>query len=451
MIDSHVHLNLRDYRNDREEVIARAVESGVTGMLNIGFDPASSRETAQLASRYDYIYGAVGVHPHDASKYTSAVQDEIEKLLGEPKILAIGEIGLDYYRDLSPRGKQREVFKLQLDMARKKNKPAIIHCRDAFDDVIEILQESGPHKGIFHAFSGDSEMARKVLSLGFKLGIGGVITFKNSRLGGVVSGLPPEAVVLETDCPYLTPHPYRGKRNEPANLVLIAKAVAEAQNADLEDVFRTTNRSFAESMNIEPAGGPAVVYKIRNSLYINMTNRCTNRCVFCSREEDPVVRGYNLGLEKEPGARDIIKAAGDVSGFDEVVFCGYGEPVVRLPELLEIARSLKNAGAAVRLNTNGLGNLFWKRNIIPELSGLIDVISISLNTSDSNQYEEICRPVFGEASYEALIDFVRKSVQAGMKTICTAVQYPAVDIEACRKLAESLGAAFRARKYNVLG
>jgi len=451
MIDTHVHLNLPQYDEDRDDVISRAVESGVTGMVNIGFDLPSIRATVELAGKHPFIYGALGFHPHDASRYDEAAEAEFLELLDGEKILAVGEIGLDYYRDLSPRDEQKRVFMRLLDVAAEKRKPVMIHCRDAFEDVIRVLEEHGGCSGVFHAFSGDEEMARKVLALGFRLGIGGVVTFKNSRLKEVIAKLPPESVVLETDCPYLTPHPFRGKRNEPANLPLIVSAVAEAQGVTPEDVVRTTDRTFAEIMGITLGDEPAVVYKIRNSLYINMTNRCTNRCVFCSREYDPVVRGYNLGLEREPGVDEMVEAVGDPGAYDEIVFCGYGEPAVRLPDLLETARRLKEKGARIRLNTNGLGNIHWKRNIVSELAGLIDVVSVSLNTSDPDQYVEICRPVFGAESFASLVDFIRKSVEAGMKTVCTAVKYPGVDIEACRKLAQSLGADFRAREYNVLG
>jgi TatD DNase family protein len=451
MVDSHVHLNLGEYKSDREEVITRAVEGGVTKMVNIGFDIQSSRETIALAERHPCIYGAVGVHPHDAATFNRDVERELGVLLEHPKILAVGEIGLDYYRDLSPREKQRDVFKKQLELARRKNKPVIIHCRDAFDDVVRILEEKRGHRGVFHAFSGDESMARRVLSLGFRLGIGGVVTFHNSRLKDVVAALPPESIVLETDCPYLAPVPFRGKRNEPLYLQHIVPAVASAQGVTCEDVERTTDRVFAEVMGLDAHSAPEIAYKIRNSLYINMTNRCTNMCVFCPREKRPVVRGHDLGLDREPNVGEIIEAVGDVSGLDEVVFCGYGEPVVKLPLLIEVAGILRKRGVRLRLNTNGIGNLFWKRNIIPELKGLIDVISVSLNTSNPEQYMEICRPAFGDKAFPALLEFIRLSAAAGIETICTAVQYPGVDIDACRRLAESLGAQFKARRYNVMG
>jgi TatD DNase family protein len=451
MIDSHAHLNFKDYRNDRADVIARAVECGVTGIVNIGFDLASSKESVALADEYPLIQPAVGVHPHDAKGYDDAVETSLLALLDHPKVIAVGETGLDFYRDLSPRDVQEAAFRRQLRLAKKKEMPVIIQCRDAFDDVVRVLEDEGPFRGIFHAFSGTPEMANHVLKLGFHLGIGGVVTFKNSTLASTIAEVPPNAIVLETDCPYLAPVPYRGKRNEPAYLTYVVETIAKAQGVTPEDVVRTTTTNFTRSLGLDGGYEPVVVYKIRNSLYINMTNRCTNRCVFCTRSSEPVVRGYHLGLDCDPSVKDIIDAAGDVSPYDEVVFCGYGEPLLRLDELITVSHKLKSKVKRLRLNTNGLGNLIYARNIVTDLAGLIDVISVSLNTADPNQYLEICRPTFGEKSYPSVLDFVRKCVAAGVKTICTAVPYPGVDMEACKQLAESLGAEFRARQYNVTG
>lgn len=249
MIDSHVHLNHTDFAADFDQVLARAREAGVTAMVNIGFDLDSSRETVRLVDRYPFIYGAVGVHPHDAKTYDDDVERELEKLLDHDKIVAVGEIGLDFYRDLTPRDRQREVFERQIALAMRKDKPIIIHCRDAFDDVMAVLKSAGQtYRGIFHAFSGDDTMARQVLDLGFHIGIGGVITFKKSTLSDVVAVLPPDAYVLETDCPYLTPTPYRGKRNEPAYLAYVIERIAEATRRPVQELARSTDHNFANAV-----------------------------------------------------------------------------------------------------------------------------------------------------------------------------------------------------------
>ena len=187
MIDSHVHLNHADFGGDLEQVLTRAREAGVTGMVNIGFDLDSSLETVSLTERYPFLYGAVGVHPHDAKTYDDEVECELERLLGNDRIVAVGEIGLDFYRDLSPRTRQREVFERQITLAKRNDKPIIIHCRDAFEDVIAVLKSAGggSYRGIFHAFSGDDTMAKQVLDLGFHIGIGGNYTLRNNMFLGI--------------------------------------------------------------------------------------------------------------------------------------------------------------------------------------------------------------------------------------------------------------------------
>jgi TatD DNase family protein len=252
MIDSHVHLNMKDYRDDLDEVLERARLAGVTAMMNIGFDLASSRATVDLTRKYPAIRGAVGVHPHDARDYDDRVEAELSDMLGEPKIHALGEIGLDYYRDLSPRDTQKAVFKRQLALARAKGKPVVIHCRDAFDEVMAILAAEGSkYDGVFHAFSGDAAMAEDVLSLGFHIGVGGVVTFKNARLREVVTAIPMDAIVLETDCPYLAPVPFRGKRNEPSYLRIVVDAISAATGIAADRIVERTNKNFARAMKAE--------------------------------------------------------------------------------------------------------------------------------------------------------------------------------------------------------
>ncbi len=258
MIDSHTHLNHSDFEQDFDSIIQRALDAGITRMVNIGFDLGSSRETVALVKKYAFMDGAVGVHPHDARTYDDEVEDELSELLASPGVLAVGEIGLDYYRDLSPRDLQRDVFRRQLGLARRASKPIIIHCRDAFDDVISILRAEGPPwQGIFHAFTGDAEMAGTVLDLGFHIGIGGVVTFRKSNLGQVVAGLPAESIVLETDCPYLTPAPFRGKRNEPSYLTYVVEKIAETTGRSVDSIAEITTRNFADAMGLDDLDGAA--------------------------------------------------------------------------------------------------------------------------------------------------------------------------------------------------
>jgi TatD DNase family protein len=235
MIDSHCHLDFPDFDQDRDQVLARAVEAGVTTIINPGTDLESSRRALALAGRYGNVYAAVGVHPHDASTLDRQILAELHQLASHPKVVAIGEIGLDYYRDLSPRAQQRAAFEAQLSLAADLDLPVIIHQRESADDVMAALRDwaTGGHPGcVLHAFSGDGAMADEAVSLGFFIGVGGPLTFKNARrLPEIVTGLPLSCLVVETDAPYLAPHPYRGKRNEPAYVALVVKRLAELRGA----------------------------------------------------------------------------------------------------------------------------------------------------------------------------------------------------------------------------
>jgi TatD DNase family protein len=262
MIDSHCHLDFPDFDQDRDEVLARATEAGVTAIVNPGTDLESSRRALALAERYDNVYAAVGVHPHDASTLDRQVLAELRQLASHPKVVAIGEIGLDYYRDLSPRAQQRAAFEAQLTLAADLDRPVIIHQRESADDVMAALRDwaTGGRPGcVLHAFSGDDAMADEAVSLGFFIGVGGPLTFKNARrLPEIVTGLPLSCLVVETDAPYLAPHPYRGKRNEPAYVALVVKRLAE---------LRGTARTYAARK--VPARGEVPAEGERSELFFD--------------------------------------------------------------------------------------------------------------------------------------------------------------------------------------
>lgn len=234
MIDSHCHLDFPHFDGDRDEVLARAVAAGVTALINPGTDLESSRRAVALSERYDTVYAAVGVHPHDASTLDRQTLVELRQLASHPKVVAIGEIGLDYYRDLSPRAQQRAAFEAQLALAVDLDRPVIIHQRESAADVMAALQDWAVegHPGcVLHAFSGDDVMANEAVSMGFFIGVGGPLTFRNARrLPEIVAGLPLSCLVVETDAPYLAPQPYRGKRNEPAYVMLVVERLVELRN-----------------------------------------------------------------------------------------------------------------------------------------------------------------------------------------------------------------------------
>ncbi|MDF2568575.1 MAG: ycfH [Sporomusa sp.] len=236
LFDSHAHIDDKRFEEDREEVIVRAAEAGLVGIINAGACMESSARSVALAQTHNIIYAAVGIHPHDADKAKDTDYGQLADWHSHPKVVAIGEIGLDYYYDLSPREVQKQVFIRQIDVARQLNKPIIIHDRDAHGDVLAIVKkEAKGMTGVFHCFSGSLEMAKEVIKLGFYVSFAGPVTYaKDGKLKTVAANVPLEYLLVETDCPYLTPHPFRGRRNEPAHVKFTAEEVARVRGMEFE-------------------------------------------------------------------------------------------------------------------------------------------------------------------------------------------------------------------------
>ena len=257
-IDSHCHIDGPEYDADRDEVIARARDAGVTTMLNVGTgDPHSGsfERAVALAEKHDELYAAIGVHPHDAKLFDDAAEERLGNLLtGSERVVAWGEIGLDYHYDHSPRDVQREVFQRQLKLARGLNLPVIIHSREADEDTVSILCEelSGYERaGVLHCFGGSLQMARAAIDLGFYVSFAGNLTFKKAEdLREIARQLPLDRLMVETDCPYLTPVPFRGKRNEPARVVETAGCLAKLHGIEVTEVARITSENFARLFGV---------------------------------------------------------------------------------------------------------------------------------------------------------------------------------------------------------
>ncbi len=246
LFDTHVHVDSSQYRDDREAVIQRALEAGVDLILNIGYNEATCRRTLDLAARYPFMCASVGIHPHHAAEVTEETYSWLRKMARNPKVVALGEIGLDYYRDLSPRDTQAEVFRRQIALARELRLPVIIHDRDAHRDIVAILKEEKASEvgGVLHCFSGDWVMARECLNLGFHISLAGPVTFPNGLTAQEVAKLAPlDRLLIETDCPYLAPTPHRGKRNEPAHVRLVAEKIAALRRMPLERLAEVTREN----------------------------------------------------------------------------------------------------------------------------------------------------------------------------------------------------------------
>jgi TatD DNase family protein len=450
--DTHAHLNLSDYESDRAEVIERARAAGVGFIVNVGFDLATSRESVALAGAHDFIYASVGLHPHEAATLDDGLLDALRLAARSPKVVAIGETGLDYYRNLSPAADQERAFRSQIRLARELGLPLIIHNRAALDQVLRIVDDerAGEVGGVMHCFPGDAEYAREVVARGFFVGIGGPVTYApGGRLVDVAASLPLSRLLLETDAPWLPPVPHRGKRNEPSYVALVAATVARIRGISVDDLGRATTGNAVKLFRIPGKPAPSIVYEMWGNLYLNITNRCTGGCTFCVRRESDVLWGHNLKLEREPGVEEIIEAVGDPTRYREVVFCGYGEPTLRLDVVTEVGARLVAAGGRVRLNTNGHGNLIWKRNIVPEIAQAVHAVSVSLNAGDAETYERLCRPSFGAGTFEHVLDFVRECKAAGLSVTVSVVDVPGVDLSLAKSLADALGVPLRVRGSGI--
>ncbi len=482
MIDSHCHLEMQDFENDFQAVLDRMRENGVTHAISIGSLAQNERieKTINIANSYDFIYTTLGVHPK--SSYTDF--EDISNLFenyysnNREKIVAVGEIGLDYFFNGGVTGDinkikslQEELFRFQVELALTHRLPIIVHVRDAYKEALDILSNCinntpvGFFGGVIHCFSAnDLDIAMEFIKLGFFISFSANITYKkNENIRLIAKSIPDENILVETDSPYLAPQALRGKRNEPSYVRFVLQKIAELKGIEQKRFDELTVQNTVNLFSLDRVRGfyPAVAYKIRNSVYINLTNKCTNRCTFCPKyqggQNNFNVRGYNLELKKEPSVSEVISSIFHYYNFDEAVFCGLGEPTLRIATLKDIARAIKekcNGRIKVRLDTDGLANAVYNRNIAHELEGFIDSVSISLNAQNSDFYNMVCLPQLnqkGVDAYSAVLDFVKESKKYIGEVTCTAVDLPGLDASYVENLAHKLGTKFKLRKYNDVG
>ena len=251
IVDSHAHLDDKRFDDNRDNIIEEIQKNGIDRVINIGSNLTSSISSVQLSKKYEFIYATVGIHPHDATTYNDEIEEKLYELLQEEKVVGIGEIGLDFYYEYSPKDIQREVFIKQLLIANKVKKPIVIHDREAHKEVLETLTnyKDKDIEGVFHGYSGSKEMIKQVLELNFYLSFNGIATFKNAKkVHEAIKYTPIDKLLIETDSPYLTPEPFRGKRNTCSNVIYVAKAVSEIKNIPLnrvyEETWKNTNKLF---------------------------------------------------------------------------------------------------------------------------------------------------------------------------------------------------------------
>lgn len=371
IFDSHAHYDSEQFDIDRDELLGSVLpQKGVVAVINMAADYESLKKTVALCEKYDYIYGAVGIHPECANDLPDNWLSDVEALLSHPKIVAVGEIGLDYHwEDECPREKQKEVLIAQLELAKKHDLPVVIHDREAHGDMMDILRKYKP-KGVVHCFSGSAELAQETVKLGMYIGLGGVVTFKNARHSvEVANTIPLDRLLTETDAPYMAPVPFRGKRCDSSMIPYDAAKIAEVRGITAQEVLETAWRKrlppfryhAAERRKIKGAIILTITYEYGDNLYINVTNQCPNACDFCLRNNSTgSLYADNLWYEgAEPTKEEILAdlKKRDLNSYAEIVFCGYGEPACRWDDMLWLAARLKEMGNyTLRVNTNGLAD-----------------------------------------------------------------------------------------------
>lgn len=445
IVDSHAHLADAKFSPDLPRVVARAHEAHVEAIVAVGDSVESSRRSVEIAHRFGKVYATVGVHPHAASGWSEEAEAQVRAMAGDRRVVAIGETGLDYHHTHAPRPAQMAAFRAQLRLAKELRLPVVIHCRQAAADVLRAIEaeHSGHLRGVVHCFAEDLDTARRLLDLGFHLGVGGLITFKNTEpLREVFAAVGLDRVLVETDAPYLAPAPKRGRRNEPSYLRLTVKALADVTGHNALDAARITRHNAIALFRLPLREASAVAYALGDRLCINLTNRCTNACQWCHRGEEWFAAGHNLRLEEEPDADAVMRAvdAHALSRFREVVVSGFGEPTLRLDVLLEVARRLKAKGCRTRLITNGQGDLINGGPILPRLAEVFDALTVTLNAPCADAYVQLARPQRGREAFEAVLRFLEEAPRHIGEVTLSAIEDERVDAEGVRRqVAERLG------------
>ncbi len=454
MIDTHCHLDLLR-KEDLEETLK---DPGLEYLITVGYDRRTIRNALRLAQEHEHVFCAVGFHPHEADKVSDEDIEWLRELVASsPKVKAIGETGLDFYRDYSDRRKQEEVFRKQIALARELGLPLVIHMRSAEEETLRVLREERAYEvgGVMHCFTGSCETMKRAVDLGFYISYSGVLTYRNAEgVRDAARRTPTTRILLETDAPFLAPQPVRGKPNKPSYIWHTAEVLASLlPNTSLEDVDRMTTENAKLVFNIgNNHRKETVTYVINNRLYVNLTNRCNLHCSFCQRERERnfMVKGYWVWVSRDPSVEEVVREIGDPTRYEEVVFCGYGEPTLRFSALKEIASYVKMKGGKVRVDTNGLLFTFLPKEKLRELKGLVDVWAVSLNAPDRETYEKICRPARPDA-FEKVIEFIREALSEGFRVVVSAVDCPGVDMKRTEELVRSLGAEWKYRTYEVVG
>ena len=455
-IDSHCHLDTDLYPR-WQEVLKEAKDEGVGKVIAVLSEPSHIVRYEEMVDHPD-LYFVLGCHPHTASEYDDAFEGEIREWARKypEKLVGIGEVGLDFHYNFSPPEVQREVFLKQIELARELDLPVVIHTREAEEDTLNLLHKTGSLDDIsvlFHCYSQSEDFLRPLLKYPhIHFSFSGIITFKKSEsLRQQLKAISLTNIHAETDAPYLAPVPYRGRENKPSYLPAIIRTMAQTLRMSpevLRDILTVNTLRF---FRIEDERIPQeTAYEYEDNIYLNITSYCGLQCPFCIKKQGRF-GGLPLFLKRKPSSGEIIRRLAEfpLRNYREIVFCGYGEPTLNLPVLLETSRWIKeNTTLRVRVNTNGLGNLYNQKNILPDLSEYVDYLSISLNASSSEEYAEIMElKPFQPDYYSHILEFLHEAKKhfPGNSLCISAVRLSGLDDQKFKELASSLGVNYRLR------
>lgn len=439
LFDTHCHLHFDDFRPDLETVVNRAFDAGVRGILVPSIDLASSIRSSSIAHDFG-LWSAPGFHPNHLEGATDHAFREVTGLALLPQTAAVGETGLDFYRDRFPRDVQTHWFQKHIDLSRDLALPLVVHSRGAEGAVLDVLPGNPGFPVILHSWCGSPDVTSRAVKRGFYFGVTGAVTYRKSLMARNLGLIPREMVLAETDAPFLPPEPHRGGRNEPALTTLTAARMAREWNLSVGEAFSILWNNSLRAFRLAPGNRRThLVYPMDGRLYVNITGMCNASCVFCIRNRQDGIGGYNLRHRSEPSREEVLSAMSvtDPAGYDEVVFCGYGEPTMRPDLLCEAADFARSAGGKTRLNTNGLclGHMTLRET--EAMLGRFDRVSVSLNASGASEHARVC-PGASASGWEDLMGFVRLVNRLRMPALLTAVEGSGADIPKVRALAERL-------------
>ncbi len=346
LFDTHCHLHFPEFDEDLGAVVERAFLAGVRGILIPSIDLRSSARSSAVAHEYG-LWSAAGFHPNHLEEATMEAFEEISGLCLLPQAAAVGETGLDHYRDRFPRETQMLWFQKHVKLSSDLGLPLVVHSRGAEKAVLDALPDAPPVPVILHSWCGDETATREAVKRGFRFGITGALTYKKSAIAHTLGLIPRDLVLVETDAPFLPPEPHRGKRNEPGLSQVTAVRIAREWNLSVGETLHILWNNALDAFLLSPANRRThLVYPMGGNLYVNITGKCNASCVFCIRRQVDGIGGYNLRHRSEPSRQAVLTAlaAAGPSRFSEVVFCGYGEPTMRPDLLLEASGLAKGVG-----------------------------------------------------------------------------------------------------------